>query len=477
MSEELFLLFQDGYGYAMIIVRGIFLGLLIKTFFDQSVLDNKKNTILSAVVTVEGLVLFSLPVSTRGVWTYISLITVLAVFFFYNRQYMPHIAFVMLLWTNVYYVWFLMNTVTNDILGDLIIETLDYSAENSMEQMYGRMSILFAIAILFLCVYFLVSHFIIKVICKKKYDMSLTEALYLSVYSVISYFIVYMIAEVMIVPLENEVFVLFEEKKDIKWMLPVLAILIFAGEMSAIATWQRYRRLKEEELILQEQLHEQEFIKKKIEYTEKYHDQIRTLRHDMAGKFMIIKSFLETGRLEDAKQFLGEMDIELNSGGFKYSTGNLVTDVVINEATASCEKLDCRFDCDFSFPDDNEISALDMGIILNNLLDNALEAVSEVRVGNRYIKLTGRVKDNFYLINIENAYDGIVKRDSENSIVSRKKLGAEDELHGIGLKSVQNIAEKYLGAVEIKTENNVFEVKIMLQNTDNNYSLHKYVRS
>ena len=467
MSEELFLLFQDGYGYAMIIVRGVFLGLMIHTFISKAVLDIKKNLILSAVVTVEGLILFALPISTRGIWTYISLITVLAVFFFYNRQYMPHIAFVLLLWTNVFYVWFLMNTVTNDIFGDLIIETIDYSAENAMEQMYGRMASLFVISILFLIVFSLASHFIIKMICQKKYEMTLTEALYLSVYSVISYFIVYMIAEVMIVPLENEVFMLFEEKKDIKWMLPILAILIFIGEMSAIATWQRYRRLKEEDLLLQEQIQEQEFIRKKIEYTEKYHDQIRTLRHDMAGKLMILKSFLESARYTDAIQFLGEMDIELSSGGSKFSTGNPVTDAVINEAAAICEKQKCRFDCDFSFAEDKGIAAIDMAIVLNNLLDNAMEAVTSIPIDERYIKLNGASKGGFYLIKIENAYDGNVIRGADNSIISRKKTGSDPESHGIGLKSVMNIAEKYLGAVDINTENRVFEVKVMLQNIAN----------
>ena len=464
MSEELFLIFQDGYGYAMIIVRGVFLGLMIQTFISRTVLDIKKTIIISAVVTVEGLILFALPISTRGIWTYISLITVLAVFFFYNRQYMPHIAFVLLLWTNVFYVWFLMNTVTNDIFGDLIIETLDYSAENAMEQMYGRMASLFVISILFLIAFSLASHFIIKMICKKKYEMTLTEALYMSVYSVISYFIVYMIAEVMIVPLENEVFMLFEEKKDIKWMLPILAILIFIGEMSAIATWQRYRRLKEEELLLQEQIQEQEFIRKKIEYTEKYHDQIRTLRHDMAGKLMILKSFLESGRYKEATQFLGEMDIELSSGGAKFSTGNPVTDAVINEAAAICEKQKCRFDCDFSFSEEKGIAAIDMAIVLNNLLDNAIEAVAAIPPDERYIKLNGASKGGFYLIKIENAYDGNVIRGADNSIISRKDTGADPALHGIGLKSVMNIAEKYLGAVDIKTENRVFEVKVMLQN-------------
>ncbi|WP_022759572.1 sensor histidine kinase [Butyrivibrio fibrisolvens] len=464
MSKELFSVFQDGYGYAMILVRGIFLGLMIKTFISDSVLDKKKNIILSAVVTVEGLVLFSLPISTRGIWTYISLITVLAVFFFYNRQYMPHIAFVLLLWTNVFYVWFLINTVTNDIFSDLLIETLNYSSENVMDEMYGRMAWLFVISILLLIVFSMISHCIIKMICKKKYDMSWTEALYLSVYSIISYFMVYMIAEVMIVPLEKEVFILFDEKKNLEWMMPVLAILIFIGEMSAIATWQRYRRLKEEDLLLQEQVQEQGYIRKKIEYTEKYQEQIRTLRHDMAGKLMILKSFLDGGRYKDASKFLSEMDIELSSGAVKYSTGNAVTDVVINEAAAICDKKSCIFECDFSFTEDKGITAIDMAIILNNLLDNAIEAITSIPADERYIRLSGASKANFYLIRIENSYDGEVIRNNYNEIISKKKTDPDLGPHGIGLKSVASIAEKYLGAVDIKTEDRTFEVKVMLQN-------------
>lgn len=464
MSKELFSVFQDGYGYAMILVRGIFLGLMIKTFISDSVLDKKKNIILSAVVTVEGLVLFSLPISTRGIWTYISLITVLAAFFFYNRQYMPHIAFVLLLWTNVFYVWFLINIVTNDIFSDLLIETLNYSSENVMDEMYGRMACFFVISILLLIVFSMISHCIIKMICKKKYDMSWTEALYLSVYSIISYFMVYMIAEVMIVPLENEVFILFDEKKDLEWMMPVLATLIFIGEMSAIATWQRYRRLKEEDLLLQEQVQEQGYIRKKIEYTEKYQEQIRTLRHDMAGKLMILKSFLDGGRYKDASKFLSEMDIELSSGAVKYSTGNAVTDVVINEAAAICEKKSCIFDCDFSFTEDKGITAIDMAIILNNLLDNAIEAITSIPAYERYIRLSGASKANFYLIRIENSYDGEVIRNNDNGIISKKKTDPDLGPHGIGLKSVASIAEKYLGAVDIKTEDRTFEVKVMLQN-------------
>ncbi|WP_167562685.1 sensor histidine kinase [Butyrivibrio fibrisolvens] len=293
--------------------------------------------------------------------------------------------------------------------------------------------------------------------------MSWTEALFLSIYSVVSYCIAYMIAQVMVVPLDEGVFVLLDEKRNLRIALPILALLIFVGEMTAIATWQRYRRLLEEDLLLQEQVQEQEYIRKKVEYTEKYHDQIRTLRHDMAGKLMILKSFLENGKYNDASEFLSEMDIELNFSSMKFSTGNPVTDVVINEAAFQAEKLGCAFICDFCFASDKGISAVDMGIVLNNLLDNALEAVSNILEEKRYIKLSGKLKDNFFLIKVENSFDGKVNRGIDGRIVSRKKESEDGKQHGIGLRSVMRIADKYLGTTSIKSEATVFEVKVMFQ--------------
>ena len=178
---------------------------------------------------------------------------------------------------------------------------------------------------------------------------------------------------------------------------------------------------------------------------------------------MILKSFLEKDRISDAKEFLGEMDIELSSEAMQYATNNPVTDAVINEAAAQAGSINCDFKAEFLFPDDNGISALDMGIILNNLIDNALDGVLTVAEGDRYIRLIGEQKDNFYLIKIENSFDGKLKRGSDNSIISTKKMDSDADKHGLGLKSVMGIADKYLGAVDINSDNKVFKVKVMLQ--------------
>lgn len=151
----------------------------------------------------------------------------------------------------------------------------------------------------------------------------------------------------------------------------------------------------------------------------------------------------------------------------RFFTGNPVTDVVINEAAAQAENLKCEFQTDFSFPEGSGISATDVGIILNNLLDNALEAVAVITEKERYIKLTGERKESFFLIRAENSFDGKILKDKDGSIVSKKKHEADGDLHGIGLKSVMSIADKYLGAMDVSVEDKVFMVKVMLQSTEN----------
>ena len=463
MSENDFRIVEQFYGVMIILVRGFFFQALINTFVSEEIMDKAKKMVLSIVVTVEGIILFVLPVKTTGAWTIISFLTILAVFFFYNKTVIPNMFFVYFLWLNMFFVWYIANVVLSDCLSDWLIESMDYSRPDALAFFYKKMLFNMSLEIVFLIVAFIAIYNCIAKICKLRRDMSWTEALFLSIYSVVSYCIAYMIAQVMVVPLDEGVFILLDEKRNLRIALPILALLIFVGEMTAIATWQRYRRLLEEDLLLQEQVQEQEYIRKRIEYTEKYHDQIRTLRHDMAGKLMILKSFLENGKYNDASEFLSEMDVELNSNSMRFSTGSPVTDVVINEAAFQAEKLGCEFTCDFFFTSDKGISAVDMGIVLNNLLDNALEAVSDIPDDKRYIKLSGNLKDNFYLIKVENSFDGKVIRGNDSRIVSRKK-GTEDEnQHGIGLKSVMRIADKYLGTTDVKSEATVFEVKVMLQ--------------
>ena len=59
-----------------------------------------------------------------------------------------------------------------------------------------------------------------------------------------------------------------------------------------------------------------------------------------------------------------------------YVTGNAVTDVIINDKCRRAEKAEIGFDADFHYG--GEIPVFDLGIIPNNLLDNAIEACEKL---------------------------------------------------------------------------------------------------
>ena len=129
------------------------------------------------------------------------------------------------------------------------------------------------------------------------------------------------------------------------------------------------------------------------------------------------------------------------------------------------EKSGIRFAADFRYG--GEIPVFDLGIILNNLLDNAIEACEKLKSGERFICLTMKRKKQFLLLEVENNFDATVPIQTDASLIPvTTKPSALPEIiteHGIGLENVRDVAERYFGGVNIKVKGNVFHVTVMLQ--------------
>lgn len=75
-------------------------------------------------------------------------------------------------------------------------------------------------------------------------------------------------------------------------------------------------------------------------------------------------------------------------------------------------------------------------------------------------------KNHFLLIEVENSFDGkVIWEDGGIVPMTTKQSDLPDILmeHGIGLKNVKNVADHYLGDMDIKIKNDVFKVTVMLQ--------------
>ena len=158
------------------------------------------------------------------------------------------------------------------------------------------------------------------------------------------------------------------------------------------------------------------------------------------------------------------MDETMQRLEYKYTTGNAVTDVILNDKWYRAERAGIRFEAEFWYG--GEIPVFDLGIILNNLLDNAIEACEKLEPEKRFIRLTLKRKKQFLLLDVENSFDGTVPMQKGGLLPLTTKQTSLPEImmeHGIGLENVRDIAERYFGGVTIKIEGDIFRVTVMLQ--------------
>ena len=248
------------------------------------------------------------------------------------------------------------------------------------------------------------------------------------------------------------------------WKVPMIAVFIFAGETALVYFWQRYRVLfaKRQKHFVEEQ--QVKAMKQRLEEAENFYGSIRKVRHEMKNHMANIKGLAETGQYGEIDGYIQRMDASMQALEYKYATGNAVTDVIINDKWRKAEKAGIRFEVDFRYS--GGIPVFDLGIILDNLLDNAIEACEKLERGKGFIHLDLKQKKQFLLLTVENSFDGALSMQEENSLPHTTKQSVHPEIvteHGIGLKNVHDMAERYYGGVKIKVKKDIFHVTVMLQ--------------
>ena len=110
-------------------------------------------------------------------------------------------------------------------------------------------------------------------------------------------------------------------------------------------------------------------------------------------------------------------------------------------------------------PNDLPIDTCDIGVVLGNAIDNAIEAVKECRSRKRVIEISMGIKKEACVIVIKNPYENKVQKDNTGMLISTKK---EKHKHGYGIKSIMKIADKYQGEALVEEKDDIFSLIIVL---------------
>ena len=254
---------------------------------------------------------------------------------------------------------------------------------------------------------------------------------------------------------------LYERHPAFLAVVPVLALLFYAGAYLTIAFQQGMAALREEQATHYVEYQQTQSIRARIHEAERFYTSIRRLKHEMRGHLTNIKGLARSGEYASLDDYIAKMDESMSDFELTLQTGNPVTDVIVNDTRQRSLDLGIRFQIDFHYPEPGAYDAFDVGIILQNLLQNAMEACEKVSEGERFIVLTGKRKGRFFLIEVKNSFVGEVVFGQDGLPVTTKT--EEVPMHGIGLSNVRREAEKYMGELELKTDQREFSAVVLLQ--------------
>lgn len=183
---------------------------------------------------------------------------------------------------------------------------------------------------------------------------------------------------------------------------------------------------------------------------------IESMRHDIKKHLYLIKVYLEKDCCEDAKNYINKIENYMLVSGQYVNTGNQELDAILNYSLGKATRMSCKIETMITVPNSSFMSEFDLNMLLGNLLDNALEALDNVKKKYLFIGLSYHC--GVLLIRIWNSYDGTVINEG-GIYITRKN---EKDLHGIGLKNITEIVKKYNGEQLIETTNELFKIDIVL---------------
>lgn len=181
------------------------------------------------------------------------------------------------------------------------------------------------------------------------------------------------------------------------------------------------------------------------------------LKHNVKNSFIRIKTLLIENEIEKA---LIELDNEL---GFKFYTNEIFSDIPIIDAIFNYKNKiakdnNIKLNSQISIRKDVNLNDSDFVNILGNGLDNAIEAcIKNADVEKKNINCSIQQKYNSIYINISNPYEEKIAL-KDNLPLSSKRHNK----HGIGLKTIEKIANENDYIMNINMENNIFELEIII---------------
>lgn len=211
--------------------------------------------------------------------------------------------------------------------------------------------------------------------------------------------------------------------------------------------------------------YQRELVETHYQEVETMYRQMRGWRHDYRSHIQAMKALAADGDVEAIKDYLDQLDTELNTVDTVVKTGDPMADAILNSKISLARARHIGVTADACIPVKLSMSGLDLCIILGNLFDNAIEASMKLPESQRLIRIYMDMKNTQLYISFTNFT-------AEKKMVRRGKVfeTTKGAGHGLGLARMDAIIERLDGYVSRNSEDGAFTTEILLPTADSQSS-------
>ncbi len=195
-----------------------------------------------------------------------------------------------------------------------------------------------------------------------------------------------------------------------------------------------------------------------MEETERLYQEVRNMRHELQNHLFVLHALARQQDTEALLSYLTPMCQKQEQWKDEFvDTGNLIANAILNPKISQAKAAQISITVNAHLPRQLSIENQEFCSLLSNLLNNALEA--SVKTSHPEIYVDIAQKKCYLCIKVKNsALTNVLK---ENPNLKTDKPDAEH--HGIGIRIIRSITDKYDGLLDFRMEEQFFVAEVFLK--------------
>lgn len=228
-----------------------------------------------------------------------------------------------------------------------------------------------------------------------------------------------------------------------------LELLLFLALEGTLFSWHRGFTAETERF-------QRDILSHQYEEVKEIYLNMRGWRHDYHNHLQAMKAQIAAGQLEEMKQYLSGLEQNLEKVDTYVKSGNIMADAILNSKLSLAEQKGIQVNCKAVLPEALSIEDVDLCVLLGNLLDNALEACEKIPEQQRFLRIYMVVNKSQLYVSVQNSAKEELDFNERNYISTKRGN------HGLGMKRVKALADKYEGYLTLANEPGIFAAEVTL---------------